>query len=162
LPEQLTSETLPQPSFAPDDEKDIFVADLKAPYPERGGRPRPPDTLWEVSMSKAWVVAALSMLCASTSASAKDTQFWNLTAGTITSLQLSPAGRNDWGEDQTANDSDHSVDHDERLKIVGVMSGVYDVKVSSKTVSSCVIRDVVVKEGKVFSIDEKQAKNCRP
>jgi hypothetical protein len=28
------------------------------------------------------------------SASAKDTRFWNLTANTITSLQLSPAGKN--------------------------------------------------------------------
>jgi hypothetical protein len=112
-------------------------------------------------MWKAGILSALSILCASTRASAKDTQFWNLTASTITSLQLSPAGKNDWGEDQTVNDSDHSVDHDERVKIVRVKSGVYDVKFSSKAVPSCVIHDVVINEGKIFSIDEKQAKRCR-
>jgi hypothetical protein len=113
-------------------------------------------------MSKTLIGAALLLFCVATGASAKDTQFWNLTASTITSLQLSPAGKNDFGEDQTANDSDHSVDHDERLKITGVKSGIYDVRFSSKAVGSCVIKDVVVKEGKVFSIDEKQAKTCRP
>ncbi len=35
---------------------------------------------------------------------AKDTQFWNLTANTITSLQLSPAGRDAWGPNETDND----------------------------------------------------------
>ena len=48
---------------------------------------------------------------------AKDTRFWNLTANTITSLQLSPAGKNDWGRKQAGNDRDGTVDHDERLKI---------------------------------------------
>ena len=111
-------------------------------------------------MLKALLGAALLLGCISTSASAKDTQFWNLTAHTITALQLSPAGKDDWGPDQTANDNDHSVDHDERLKITGVKSGVYDVKFTDKTGRSCILRDIAVKEGAVFSIDEKKTKDC--
>jgi hypothetical protein len=111
-------------------------------------------------MLKALLGAALLLGCISTSASAKDTQFWNLTAHTITALQLSPAGKDDWGSDQTANDNDHTVDHDERLKITGIKSGVYDVKFTDKTGRSCILRDIAVKEGAVFSIDEKKTKAC--
>jgi hypothetical protein len=106
-------------------------------------------------------VAATALVCCLPSvAFAKDTQFWNLTANTITVLQLSPAGKSDWGADQTANDSDHSVDHDERLKIIGVKSGTYDVKFTDKAGRACVVADVAVKEGAIFSIDEKKLAGC--
>jgi hypothetical protein len=95
-----------------------------------------------------------------TVAMARNTQFWNLTANTITALRLSPAGQADWGPDQTANDSDHSVDHDERLKIIGAASGAYDVKFVDKTGRTCVVENVEVKEGGVFSIEEKHLKDC--
>ena len=86
---------------------------------------------------------------------AKDTRFWNLTAQTITELHLSPAGKNDWGVNQTDNDPDHSVDHDERLKILGVDTGAYDVKFKDKTGRACILRNVEIKAGGVFSIEEK-------
>jgi hypothetical protein len=105
--------------------------------------------------------AAALVCCLTTGASAKDTRFWNLTAHTITAFQLSPAGKDEWGADQTANDSDHSVDADERLKITGVKSGVYDVKFADKTGRSCILRDIGITEGAVFSIDEKKAAACR-
>jgi len=111
-------------------------------------------------MRKSLLGAGLILICVSISASAKDTRFWNLTANTITAFQLSPAGKDDWGADQTANDSDHSVDHDERLKITGIKSGVYDVKFTDQTGRSCVLRGIAVKEGAVFSIEEKTAKAC--
>lgn len=108
------------------------------------------------------LAGAVALVCALPSAAiAKDTRFWNLTANTITALQLSPAGKNNWGADQTANDADHGVDHDERLKIVGVPSGVYDVKFSDKAGRSCVVTEVAVKEGAIFSIDEKQVGACQ-
>jgi hypothetical protein len=94
------------------------------------------------------------------SALAKDTRFWNLTANTITSVQLSPAGKNDWGRNQADNDRDHTVDHDERLKITDTPSGLYDVKFVDKSGRTCVVPHIEVKEGLVFSIDEKSLKNC--
>jgi hypothetical protein len=94
------------------------------------------------------------------SALAKDTRFWNLTAHTITSVQLSPAGKNEWGRNQTENDRDGTVDHDERLKITDTPAGLYDVKFADKSGRTCMVPNVEVKEGSVFSIDEKNLKNC--
>ena len=106
--------------------------------------------------------AALLLGVVPTFAMAKDTRFWNLTANTITSFQLSPAGKDDWGANQTDNDSDHSVDHDERLKILGVKPGVYDVRFEDKDGRSCIVRNIEIREGAVFSIDEKRPKTCKP
>jgi hypothetical protein len=94
------------------------------------------------------------------SALAKDTRFWNLTANTITSLQLSPAGKNDWGRNQADNDRDHTVDHDERLKITDTVPGIYDVKFVDKIGRTCVVPNIEVKTGEVFSIEEKNLKDC--
>jgi V8-like Glu-specific endopeptidase len=93
-------------------------------------------------------------------ASAKDTRFWNLTANTITSLQLSPAGKNEWGQNQADNDRDHTVDHDERLKITDTVAGVYDVKFVDRSGRTCVVPNVQVKTGAVFTIEEKDLKGC--
>ena len=93
-------------------------------------------------------------------ASAKDTRFWNLTANTITSLQLSPAGRNEWGRNQAHNDRDGTVDHDERLKITETPPGVYDVRLVDKTGRNCVVPNIQVTAGAVFTIEEKDLKGC--
>jgi hypothetical protein len=113
-----------------------------------------------LSMFRAKLGGAIFLCLIPTVAFAKDTQFWNLTANTIASFQLSPTGRSEWGPNQTDNDSDRTVDHDERLKISGVKSGIYDVKFVDKTGRVCVVADVPVKEGAIFSIDEKKSKTC--
>ena len=112
-------------------------------------------------MTKAGILAAATLLLLVPSgASAKDTRFWNLTANTITSLQLSPAGKNEWGHDQTGNDRDHTVDHDERLKITDTTAGTYDVKFTDKSGRSCVVSNSQVKTGEIFVIEEKSLKGC--
>src|ERR1700753_2496835 len=111
-------------------------------------------------MKSVMIAAVFGLALAPPTASPKDTQFWNLTANTITSLQLSPAGKNDWGRNQTDNDRDHTVDHDERLKITDTPSGLYDVKFVDKSGRTCVVPNIEIKEGLVFSIDEKNLKNC--
>jgi V8-like Glu-specific endopeptidase len=93
-------------------------------------------------------------------AQAKDTRFWNLTANTITSLQLSPAGKNDWGRNQADNDRDHTVDHDERLKITDTAPGMYDVKFADKSGRTCIVPNIEIKTGAVFTIEEKALKDC--
>src|SRR6202166_536478 len=94
------------------------------------------------------------------SALAKDTRFWNLTANTITSVQLPPAGKNDWGRNQADNDRDRTVDHDERLKITDAPPGMYDVKFVDKSGRTCVVPNIEVKTGAVFTIEEKTLKDC--
>ena len=111
-------------------------------------------------MTRAAILIAFILALIPISASAKDTQFWNLTANTITSLQLSPTGKNEWGRNQADNDKDHTVDHDERLKITDTASGTYDVKIVDKSGRSCVVPNIQVKAGAIFSIDEKNLKDC--
>jgi hypothetical protein len=111
-------------------------------------------------MAKATALIVTVLALIPVSASAKDTQFWNLTANTITSLQLSPAGKNEWGQNQADNDRDHTVDHDERLKITDTAPGIYDVKFADKSGRTCVVANVQVKTGSIFTIEEKDLKDC--
>ena len=110
------------------------------------------------------LLASIAFGLAAPSAAAQDRKgirFWNLTLYTITALQMSPAGKDSWGPDQCKNDLDGTVDHDERLRITGVEPGRYDVKLSDKTGRVCVVRNVEVREGAIFSIEEKQLTDCR-
>ena len=111
-------------------------------------------------MTKLAALIAVVSVFVATSVWAKDTRFWNLTLNTITSLQLSPAGKNQWGQNQTVNDRDRTVDHDERLKITDTAPGAYDVKFVDQRGRTCVVPNVQVKEGAVFSIEEKDLKDC--
>jgi hypothetical protein len=111
-------------------------------------------------MAKVRLWTALFLIVAPTAAIAKNSQFWNLTAHTITSVQLSPAGKSDWGPNQTDNDSDHTVDHDERLKITGAASGAYDVKIVDDSGRRCIVENIQIKEGAIFSIEEKNLSGC--
>lgn len=86
-------------------------------------------------------------------------RFWNLTLYTLNSLQFSPPGKNEWGQNQCNNDEDGTVDHNERLRITGLTPGRYDAKLSDKIGRTCIVKDVQVKDG-VFTIEEKQLTNC--
>jgi hypothetical protein len=107
----------------------------------------------------AGLVAAL--IGSAADAQSKPTRFWNLTLYTVTSLQLSPAGKDRFGPDQCKNDKDGTVDHDERLRITDVTSGRYDVRLADKIGRVCLVRNVEVKEGAVFTIEEKQLTDCK-
>jgi hypothetical protein len=93
-------------------------------------------------------------------AQAKGIRLWNLTTSTITGFQLSPAGQNAWGPNQTLNDKDKEVDHDERLRIMGVEPGRYDAKVGYAGARQCFVRDIEIKADAVFSIADKDLKDC--
>ena len=109
----------------------------------------------------ALVVLALGLsLSAGFAADRKPTRFWNLTANTIVTLQRSPAGQQAWGRNQCDNDKDHEVDHDERLRITDVAPGRYDVRFKDKTGRVCVVKDIEVKDGDIFTIEEKDLKEC--
>jgi hypothetical protein len=93
-------------------------------------------------------------------AAGKGIRLWNLTSATISGFQLSPAGQNAWGPNQTLNDRDKEVDHDERLRIVGVTPGRYDAKVSYPDSRQCVVRDIEIRADAVFSLSDKDLKDC--
>ena len=93
-------------------------------------------------------------------AQGKGIRLWNLTTSTISGFQLSPVGKNDWGANQTLSDKDKEVDHDERLRITGVEPGRYDAKVSYRGSRQCFVRDIEIKADAVFSISDKDLKDC--
>ena len=108
-------------------------------------------------------LAALSLAATAMTAHADEakTKFWNLTANTVTHFYLAPAGSGKFGADQTPNDADGTVDHDERLKITGVTTGKYDAKLQDNKGRTCIIKNVSVVAGDIFSIEEKDLKNCK-
>jgi hypothetical protein len=107
------------------------------------------------------ITAAILLASAShLAAQGKGIRLWNLTTETISSFQLSVPGRNDWGPNQTLNDKDHEVDHDERLRITDVAPGRYDAKVGYRDARICMVRDIEIKAGAVFVIADKDLTEC--
>jgi hypothetical protein len=92
-------------------------------------------------------------------AQGKGIRLWNLTSATISGFELSPAGKTDWGPNQTLNDKDKEVDHDERLRITGVEPGRYDARITFKD-KQCFVRDIEIKPEAIFSISDKDLKDC--
>ena len=117
----------------------------------------------EVTMPRVLFLLAIVLLVApgQSMAQGKGIRLWNLTTTTISNFQLSPAGKNDWGPNQTLNDKDKEVDHDERLKITGVEPGRYDAKVGYPNKRNCIVRDIELKADAVFSIADKDLKECK-
>jgi hypothetical protein len=121
------------------------------------------DDFWEGDLMR-WGLVLITLLAFAGEAAAqgkgKGIRLWNLTTETISGFQLSPAGKTDWGPNQTLNDKDKEVDHDERLRITGVEPGRYDAKVSYPNSRQCVVRDIEIKADAVFSIADKDLKDC--
>ena len=113
-----------------------------------------------ISASTLALVALLSASANEVAAQGKGIRLWNLTTATISEFQLSPVGKNDWGSNQTLNDRDKEVDHDERLRITGVGPGRYDAKVGYRGSKHCFVRDIEIKADAVFSIADKDLKDC--
>jgi hypothetical protein len=106
---------------------------------------------------------AVTVILLSTSqlvAQGKGMRLWNLTTATISNFQLSPAGKGTWGPNQTLNDRDKEVDHDERLRITGIEPGRYDARVGYRDSRQCLVRDIEIKADAVFSIADKDLTDC--
>jgi hypothetical protein len=111
---------------------------------------------WMLATSVALLLASAGELAAQ----GKGIRLWNLTTSRMTGFQLSPAGKDAWGPNQTLNDRDKEVDHDERLRITGVEPGRYDAKVSYPDSRQCLVKGIEIKADAVFSIADKDLKDC--
>src|SRR6266576_2859142 len=118
--------------------------------------------LREITMSRVLMAVGVLLIAAPNEllAQGKGIRLWNLTTATISGFQLSPAGKNAWGANQTLNDKDKEVDHDERLRITGVEPGRYDAKVSYRDSRQCLVRGIEIKADAVFSVADKDLKDC--
>jgi hypothetical protein len=102
----------------------------------------------------------MAVACASWAIAASQTKFWNITGDTIVKFELAPAATNNWGPDQCKNDKDDSVDDDERLQIKDVSTGSYDARMTFKDGRVCTVKAINVVDGKIFSIERNQLKDC--
>jgi hypothetical protein len=109
-----------------------------------------------ISIAVTAVLLSTSLLLAQ----GKGIRLWNLTTATISNFQLSPIGKDSWGPNQTLNDKDKEVDHDERLRITGIEPGRYNAKVGYRDSRQCLVRDIEIKADAVFSIADKDLKDC--
>ena len=106
------------------------------------------------------IVLAVAALAVAQPAMAKDTRFWNLTASTVKSLELAPVATNAFGPNQCLNDPDGAVDHDERVKVTGVVTGVYIARLKFVDGRTCLARNVQIETGKAFAIEDKDLADC--
>jgi hypothetical protein len=106
------------------------------------------------------IVLALIVTAVSAFSAERPTRFWHLTHNTISEFQLAPAGTTKWGENQCKNDKDGTVDFDERLRITGIESGRYDAKIKDVSGRVCFARNIAIKAGEVFSIEERDLADC--
>jgi hypothetical protein len=107
-----------------------------------------------------FVLAWLGADPGAAAAQTRATRFWNLTKYTISEFYLAPAGTSNWGANQCKNDKDGSVDADERLRITDVASGIYDAKFTDKSGRVCIVRDIKIETGAIFTIEEKDLTSC--
>jgi hypothetical protein len=106
------------------------------------------------------VILALAATSSVVLAQSRPTRFWNLTQYTISEFYLAPAGTTNFGPNQCKNDKDGTVDHDERLRITGVETGTYDAKLTDVKGRTCVVRDLKIETGQIFSIEESDLTSC--
>src|SRR5262249_31570763 len=118
--------------------------------------------MWRKARMPRIALVALALIATSsaTFAQSRPTRFWNLTRYTISEFYLAPAGSGNFGPNQCKNDKDGTVDHDERLRITGVESGSYDAKLTDVSGRTCLIRNIKVEVGQIFSIEEKELTSC--
>jgi hypothetical protein len=107
-----------------------------------------------------FIVFALAAMSTLALAEGRPTRFWNLTRYTISELYLAPAGTTNWGPNQCKNDKDGTVDPDERLRITGIASGSYDAKLTDTSGRTCLVPNIKISVGEIFSIEEKDLTSC--
>src|SRR6266540_6780163 len=108
------------------------------------------------------MVLALGVISSLAMAEGRPTRFWNLTRHTISEFYLAPAGTTTWGANQCKNDRDGTVDSDERLRITDTPPGMYDAKLVDVSGRTCIVRNLKLELGEIFSIAEKQLTSCTP
>ena len=110
-------------------------------------------------MDRRLLTFVLTFCASGALAKEKPTQFWNLTSSTVTSLRLSHAGSGEYGDNVAVGDPD-GVDEDERVMIVALPTGRYDLELKFKGGRVCFVRNLEIITGKVFSVEDRQLVAC--
>jgi hypothetical protein len=137
------------------------LAALKVPAKNRPpGRHEEARQQGSVMRKTALIVFLLAATVTSVFAAERPMRFWNLTRHTISEFYLAPAGTTNWGANQCKNDRDGTVDSDERLRITDTSPGRYDARLVDVSKRTCIVRNLELKAGEIFSIEEKELTSC--
>ena len=111
-------------------------------------------------MRRLVTACALLTLAGSVALAEDGPRFLNRTGQTIVKMQLAAVGTKSWGVDQCKNDEEGEVDHNERMTLVGVKSGRYDIKLADKNGRTCVAKNIDLKEGAQFVVRDTDLTEC--
>jgi hypothetical protein len=75
-------------------------------------------------------------------------------------MQRAAPGSKSWGAGHCKNDDEGAVDHNERMTLVGVKPGRYDIKFADKNGRTCVAKNVEMKEGAQFVVRDTDLTEC--
>jgi hypothetical protein len=103
----------------------------------------------------------VTTIASAAAAADRPIRFWNLTLHTISDFRLAPVGTTNWSDNQCKNDKDGTVDSDERLRITGIDPGVYDASLKDTSGRACLVRNIKIEAGAIFSIEEKDLTSCQ-
>jgi hypothetical protein len=82
--------------------------------------------------------------------------FLNRVGETIVHLQLAPAGTTKWGPDQCQYEDDKSIEHNEKIPLMGVTPGRYDIRFTDLKGRACTVRNLDVKPGALVVLRENE------
>jgi hypothetical protein len=105
-------------------------------------------------------IAILGTVATAVDAAERPMRFWNLTRHTVSEFTLAPAGTTNWGPNQCKNDRDGTVDSDERLRITDTPPGTYDARLTDVSGRTCIVRNLRLVAGDIFSVEEKDLTDC--
>ncbi len=111
-------------------------------------------------MHRSLACLAILMMTGAVARADDGPRFLNRTGQTVVKLQLAPVGSKAWGPDQCKNDDEGEVDHNERMTLVGVKSGHYDIRVADKSGRVCVAKNVGLEVGTQFVVRDTDLTEC--
>jgi hypothetical protein len=107
-------------------------------------------------------VALAALLGAAAPAWAAEKFFaFNLTTATdIVGLFLAPEGTQDWGPNQALNDADSVLQPSERLKLIGLQRGRFDVKLQDRAGHICIKHGIDLTRDPTFDVRDADLADC--
>lgn len=107
------------------------------------------------------LAAALLLGCGPAWAAGDRFFAYNLTTATdLSSLALAPAGTQHWGPNQVLNDKDKTLEHNERVRLLGIGRGRYDAKFTDEKGRTCVKRNIDLTHDLTFDIRDADLAAC--
>jgi hypothetical protein len=82
------------------------------------------------------------------------------TASDFAGVFLAPAGTTQWGTNQALNDNDKVLDVTERLVLLGLEPGTYDVKLIDTKGHTCIKHGVVLGQERAFEVHDSDLADC--